>query len=257
MNPRTLGFLQCPSCRGALSLSARTVNASGEVLDGSLTCAGCGRSFRIRDGLPDFVLPECLGTTNRFSRALYNAYAPLYDRLEFALAKLSGFTEPELRKAIADYLELRPGHLVLEVCVGTGGNLPYIRARTGAPIVGLDLSEEMLRECARKVRRLGLKDAHLFLGCAERLPFRSGVFDRVLIGGGITYFSDPGSALREARRVVKPGGLVVVFEQLTLLEHLLGRARVPLKLIPEGLRPTGLRWLFNRRFYLLKLLAKP
>ncbi len=64
-----------------------------------------------------------------------------------------------------------------------GGNLPYIRARTGCLLVGLVISEEMLRIYARKVEQLGLGPVHLFLGCAEHLPFAPGTFNKVLIGG--------------------------------------------------------------------------
>ena len=86
--------------------------------------------------------------------------------------------------------------------MGTGANLPYIRARTKGLLVGLDISEEMLRICLRRIERLGLGPIRLFLGCAEYLPFASNTFDRVLIGGGISYFSNPGLALAEAG----PGG---------------------------------------------------
>jgi len=191
-------------------------------------------------------------------RALYNLYAPLYDRLEAALAKLfwPGFSEAALRREIASFLDLSPEDAVLEVCVGTGGNLPYIRARTGGLLVGLDISEEMLRICARKVKQLGLGPVRLFLGCAEHLPFAPGTFDKVLIGGGISYFSDPGRALAEAARVAKEGGLIVVFEQITILERALGKVDLPLRFLPPGLKALDRRWLFGRSFYLLKLAAR-
>ncbi|OYT51888.1 hypothetical protein B6U66_03150 [Candidatus Bathyarchaeota archaeon ex4484_135] len=169
---------------------------------------------------------------------------------------MTGFSEPELREEIASFLELRSDSSVLEICVGTGGNLPYIRARTRGPIAGLDISEEMLKICQEKVDHMRLWPVDLFLGCAEYLPFKPGAFDRVLIGGGISYFGDVRRALSEAARVTADGGLVVVFEQVTLLERALGRADLPLRNLPSNLSPLERRWLFGHKFYLLKLVKQ-
>ena len=78
----------------------------------------------------------------------------------------------------------------------------------------------------------------------------SSSFDRVLIGGGITYFKDPARALSKAARVVVEGGRVVVFEQVTAFERLLRKASPPLKLAPPLLRPSRVRWLYGGRLYL-------
>lgn len=251
MRLEALKFIRCPACKGPLRLTAKRA-VRGEVLDGYLSCLGCGLKFGIHNGLPSLLAPGCLRAANWLSRLLYDVYAPFYDRLEARLARSLGFSEGELREEIASYLDLSGHESVLEVCVGTGGNLPYIRARTDGLVAGLDISREMLRVCQAKARELGL-DAHLFMGCAERLPFKDGFFDRVLIGGGISYFSDPRAALAEARRVASDGGLVIVFEQVTALERLLKRELMPLRYLPKGLKPIGLKWLFKRRFYLLKL----
>lgn len=255
MRRNVLGLLACPACGTSLVLSAAQEEGE-EITEGSLSCPSCGASYPIRNGLPDFLLSECLRAGNKLSRALYNAYSSLYDPLEALLARMMGFSEPVLRAEIASYLELAQNSSVLEVCVGTGGNVPYMRARTRGPIFGLDISEKMLKVCIKRLKRLGLRDVHLFLGCAERLPFASSAFDRVLIGGGISYFDAPGRALREAARVLKPDGLLVVFEQITLLEKALGRADIPLKLAPPSLRPLQRRWLFRRAFYLVKFVKE-
>ena len=255
MRREALDLLACPVCHKPLSILP-VCEADGDVTAGSLSCPACGASYPIRNGLPDFLLPECLRRGNRLSRALYNAYSSLYDPLEAFLAKIMGFSEPALREEIASYLELAPSSSVLEVCVGTGGNIPYIRARTRGPIFGLDISEKMLKVCLKRLRQLGLRGVHLSIGCAERLPLASSAFDRVLIGGGISYFDEPGKALEEAARVLKPGGLLVVFEQVTLLEKALGRADIPLKLAPPGLRPLQRKWLFRGAFYLVKLVRE-
>ena len=255
MRPGALDLLRCPACGGVLELSASLEDGLGKVLEGELICSSCSASYRVREGIPDLLVPACLGAGNKLSKALYDLYAPLYDLLEDRLARLLGFTEEGLRQEIASFLDLDAdrGQRVLEVCVGTGGNLPYIRARTEGLVVGLDISERMLRICQAKVRELGLGDIWLFRGCAEYLPFKDGFFHRVLIGGGISYFSDIRRALSEAARVAVDDGLIVVFEQVTVLERLLGKALLPLRYLPPGLRPLELKWLFGHRFYLLKL----
>jgi demethylmenaquinone methyltransferase/2-methoxy-6-polyprenyl-1,4-benzoquinol methylase len=79
--------------------------------------------------------------------------------------------------------------------------------------VGVDLSSGMLDRGARKLRERAL-DARSGLvgGDAERLPLREGVFDGALVAFGIRNVSDRPRALREARRVLKRGGRLVVLE---------------------------------------------
>ena len=254
MRTEALSFVRCPACGSELEFLGRPEGR--EFIEGELRCSSCHRSFRVRHGIPDFRLPDCFKTPNKLQKALYDVYAPFYDRLEAILGKMTGFSEPELREEIASFLELRSDSSVLEICVGTGGNLPYIRARTRGPIAGLDISEEMLKICQEKVDHMRLWPVDLFLGCAEYLPFKPGAFDRVLIGGGISYFGDVRRALSEAARVTADGGLVVVFEQVTLLERALGRADLPLRNLPSNLSPLERRWLFGHKFYLLKLVKQ-
>ena len=83
----------------------------------------------------------------------------------------------------------------------------------------------MISLCKSKVNEERWDNVELFLGCAEYLPFKDEVFDRVLIGGGISYFSDPTRAIQEAARVTINEGIVVIYEQVTLLERILGRER--------------------------------
>ena len=222
------------------------------VVEGEFKCFSCGSSFPIVDEVPDFVVKECLGLRNRVQRLLYNLYAPLYDRLEARLAESFGFSEEKLRREIVSRMDIGRGDTVLEVCIGTGGNVPYYREYTKGLIAGVDISKRMLWICKEKAESEGWRDLELFLGCAEYLPFKDRVFDRVLIGGGITYFSDPGRALREAARVAVRGGVIVVYEQVTLLEKLLGRDKPPLELLPPELKLEETAYLFGGRFYILK-----
>jgi len=217
------------------------------VIEGSLHCRACGRGYPIKEGVPDFVVEPCLRATNRLQKALY-------DRLEARLAELSGFSEEELRREVVSRMEIGERDSVLEICVGTGGNIPYFREYTKGPIAGLDISEGMLSTCRKRALEEDWGEVELFLGCAEYLPFADEVFDRVLIGGGISYFSDPKRALAEAARVAKRKAKVVVYEQFTILERLLRRDRPPLEILPPTLFPLRVAYPFGGRFYILELL---
>lgn len=100
---------------------------------------------------------------------------------------------------------------VLEVAAGTGLNLRYYPA--GVDIVSIDLSPSMVaRVRSRGAAKVAVMDA-------GRLAFRDGSFDTVVSTLGTCTFPDPVEALREMRRVCRPGGRIL------LLEH--GRSTRP------------------------------
>lgn len=100
---------------------------------------------------------------------------------------------------------------VLEVAAGTGVNLEHYLA--GIDLVSIDLSQAML---AKARSRGALKVAVMN---AERLAFQDGSFDTVVSTLSTCTFPDPVKALREMRRVCRPGGRIL------LLEH--GRSTRP------------------------------
>ena len=95
---------------------------------------------------------------------------------------------------------------VLDLGCGTGRNLPLLPPGTVA--VGLDPSWPSLRRARRRV-----SGVPLVVGSAEALPFRDGSFDTVLSGLVFCSVPDAPRGLREARRVLAPGG------RLRMLEH--------------------------------------
>jgi SAM-dependent methyltransferase len=100
--------------------------------------------------------------------------------------------------------ELAPGGAVLEVGCGSGMGLPYLRAR-GRMAVGGDYTMDLLREA-----RQNLPDAMLVRMDAQHLPFREGAFDAVLLLEMIYYVADQAGAIAECRRVLKPGGKLMM-----------------------------------------------
>ena len=101
----------------------------------------------------------------------------------------------------------KKGHHVLDVGTGTGlvASLIAPEVRPGS-VIGIDLSERMLSVA----RARNLPNAQFVGMAAERLVFRPATFNLVTMGESLAYFADPGSALEEARRVLKPKGRLAI-----------------------------------------------
>lgn len=93
---------------------------------------------------------------------------------------------------------------VLEIGVGVGTD--FVRfARAGAALSGIDLTEASIELVRKRLALEGL-DADLRVADAEALPFADGSFDLVYSWGVLHHTPDTERALREARRVLRPGG---------------------------------------------------
>jgi ubiquinone/menaquinone biosynthesis C-methylase UbiE len=105
------------------------------------------------------------------------------------------------------------------VGVGSGGNLPWLARDLprglDVELWGVDLSEQMLAHCRRRLAEPGSRPVRLVLADGHALPFPDASFDRVYNVGGIGTYADPRRALAEMARVARPGTpIVVVDEQL-------------------------------------------
>lgn len=97
----------------------------------------------------------------------------------------------------------------LEVAVGTGRNLP--RYRESVELVGIDLSPNMLAQARRRAHALGRR-VELCEGAAEHLPFPDASFDTVVCTLGVCAVADRATAIVEMRRVLRPGGLLLLLD---------------------------------------------
>ncbi|HEY0217736.1 MAG TPA: demethylmenaquinone methyltransferase [Cellulomonas sp.] len=110
------------------------------------------------------------------------------------------------RRATLDGLAAQPGERVLDLAAGTGTSSEPL-ADAGVRVVPCDLSTGMLT--VGKRRR---PDLPFTAGDATALPFADGVFDAVTISFGLRNVVDTVGALREMRRVTRPGGRLLVCE---------------------------------------------
>ena len=131
----------------------------------------------------------------------YGRWAPVYD-LVFGPVFARG------RRAAIAAVE-RVGGRVLEVGVGTGLSLRHYARRNR--VVGIDISEPMLRKAQARVRNLRLGHVEsLTVMDAERLDFADDAFDVVVAQYVVTALPNPEAAPDEFARVVRPGGEIVL-----------------------------------------------
>src|SRR5919204_2611290 len=144
------------------------------------------------------------------ARRLFAGVPTTYDRMS---RLLSFGRDPHWRRFLVSRLSVEPGATVLDVATGTAAVALEAVRQKGARVVGLDLSEPMLREGLRRIAGSGrATSVRCVLGRAERLPFGEGTFDALTFTYLLRYVDDPAATLAELGRVVKPGGTVASLE---------------------------------------------
>jgi len=135
--------------------------------------------------------------------AMFDGVASRYDVMN---GIMTGGQHLYWRAQVVRALAPRPGLRILDLAAGTGTSSRPL-ADAGALVVPVDLSFGMLAEGKRRWPDLGFVQAD-----ALQLPFGDGTFDAVTISYGLRNFEDTVGALRELRRVTRPGGLAVINE---------------------------------------------
>jgi ubiquinone/menaquinone biosynthesis C-methylase UbiE len=131
--------------------------------------------------------------------------------------------------ALAALAQATPHAKVLDLGCG-GGHVSFAMAPHAAAVVAYDLSDDMLGVVATEAARRGLTQLHTQAGRAEALPFDDAAFDIVATRFSAHDWYDVRTGLAEARRVLKPGGKLVVVDivapEAPLLDTLLQTAEV-------------------------------
>lgn len=140
-------------------------------------------------------------------QAFYGRWARLYD----LLARAPGIQS--WRQQAVDVLDLRPGETVAEMGVGTGANLPFLRAAVGGSgrVVGLDLTEGMLSVARRRVARSDWTNVDLLHADAADPPV-IGDIDAILGSFVVAIFDDPASVVGNWLDRLRPGGRLALLD---------------------------------------------
>lgn len=145
---------------------------------------------------------------------IYEHVGPVYN---FVYGKLL-FNEG--REVAIDFLEIKKGHKILEVGVGTGLTLPLYPK--SCQVVGVDLAQSMLKEAEALIKKKNIKNASVKLMDATKLEFPDNSFDGVLGNLFISATTYPEKALSEMKRVCKPNGTIVLMNHFKSENPLIG-----------------------------------
>jgi demethylmenaquinone methyltransferase/2-methoxy-6-polyprenyl-1,4-benzoquinol methylase len=133
---------------------------------------------------------------------MFDRVAPVYDAMNVVMtAGLDGRWRRLAARAV-----VRPGGRVLDACCGTG-DLALAALAEGGRVTGLDFSPAMLERARRKSGEVEWVEGDLLA-----LPFGDGSFDAATVGFGMRNVEDRSLALRELRRVLRPGGRLAVLD---------------------------------------------
>jgi SAM-dependent methyltransferase len=148
--------------------------------------------------------------------AIYRWYAPVYDRLFGPLLQAC-------RRQSVQWLALCPGERLLISGVGTGLDLPLIDANVR--VTGVDISLDMLRQAAQK-RSAAQVELRQMDAQALELPAES--YDAVLLNLILSVAPDGTQVLKEAWRMLRPGGRIVIFDKFLPEEQAMSAGRAAL-----------------------------
>ena len=141
---------------------------------------------------------------------MFDNIAPKYDLLNHVLSMK---IDVLWRNTLVKWMNKDAPKLVLDVATGTGDLAIAVQKGTGAEVVGLDLSQQMLNVGIDKIKKLNLNQKiSMQKGDAENLPFEDNKFDAVSVAFGVRNFENLEKGLAELRRVVKENSGVYILE---------------------------------------------
>ena len=141
---------------------------------------------------------------------MFDNIAPKYDLLNHVLSMK---IDVLWRNTLVKWMNKDAPKLVLDVATGTGDLAIAVQKGTGAEVIGLDLSQQMLNVGIDKIKKLNLdQKISMQKGDAENLPFEDNKFDAVSVAFGVRNFENLEKGLAELRRVVKENSSVYILE---------------------------------------------
>ena len=122
----------------------------------------------------------------------------------------AGVVPAEAIPELAGELQLRPGSTLLDLACGRGAYGLLIAQKAGTSLIGVDFSAQALTEAREQAARIGVRNASFRIGGLTATGLPDASVDAVLCTDAIQFPDEPAIAYGEIRRVLKPGGRVVL-----------------------------------------------
>jgi ubiquinone/menaquinone biosynthesis C-methylase UbiE len=208
--------LACPRCRGSLRQA-----------DDALVCSGCSAKYEVRAGVPD-LLPWSGGEPGReWARwrkkldLLQEWRQSTWDRSEQAETRQE--LVDELATRFFEFVRVPVGESVLEIGCGSGDFRRYLSRQS---YWGLDPLFAAPAEAVGSAADGDSTTTFFFRGVGECLPLTDASFDAVLLCQTLDHCLDPAQVIREACRVLKPGGRLGIMQSLHVASSAAPAARL-------------------------------
>ena len=162
-------------------------------------------------GFKDVPVGEKAGLVREVFDSVAGRYDLMNDLMSLGIHRL-------WKAALMDWVAPRADLTLLDVAGGTGDIAFRYRERGGGPVIVCDINEAMLTVGRERAAEAGVEGLTWAVGNAEMLPIKSNSVDLYTIAFGLRNVTDIDAALRDARRVLKPGGrfLCLEFSRLAL-----------------------------------------
>lgn len=148
------------------------------------------------------------------TRLVSSVFSSVAQRYDLMNDLMSLGTHRLFKRMLVELSGARSGHRILDLAGGTGDIAALLAPIVGADgqVVLADRNAQMMTVGRDRLLDQGHANIEFCQLTAEQLPFADGSFDAVTLGFGIRNFTDKDAALRELRRVLKPGGALLVLE---------------------------------------------
>ena len=159
-------------------------------------------------------IPAPQGPDGRVVREMFAQIAHRYDFLNhFLSVSIDRRWRKRAALKVAEYLKPSASAKCLDLCSGTGDLSIELERTLDVDVVSSDFCHPMLVLSAEKTRAMNLdRRIRIVEADAMETPFRTDSFDAVTVAFGLRNLEDPKRGLAEMRRVLKPGGVLVVLE---------------------------------------------